>query len=72
MDYLTDEPIIDFLGEEVKAAEEDWKCAACGHALTLHSRGMIVHDRCLLVGCDCSRAVLTESAARKIKNGIMP
>lgn len=72
MDYLESEPIVDFLGEEVQAAEEDWKCVACTHALTLHTRGMIVHDRCLLVGCDCSRAVLTESALRKMKHGIMP
>jgi len=72
MDYLEAEPIVDFLGEEVRAIEEDWKCVACGHALTLHTRGMVVHDRCLLAGCDCSRAVLTESAVRKVNHGIMP
>jgi hypothetical protein len=72
MDYLESEPIVDFLGEEVKAFEEDWKCVRCSHALTLHTRGMVVHDRCLLAGCDCNRAVLTESAARKMKHGIMP
>jgi len=72
MDYLAAEPIVDFLGEEVKAHEEDWKCVACGHALTLHTRGLLVHDRCLLVGCDCARATLTVSAVNKIKNGIMP
>lgn len=72
MDYLAAEPIVDFLGEEVRATEKDWKCVRCTHVLTLHTRGMVVHDRCLLVGCDCKRAVLTESALRKLKHGIMP
>lgn len=74
MDYLTTEPVVDFLGEEITAYEEDWKCQdpACGHALTLHTAGLVVHGRCLLQGCSCKRAVLTQSALRKIKHGIMP
>ena len=72
MDYLNAEPIVDFLGEQIRSLEEDWKCVACGHALTLHTAGLTVHDKCLLVGCSCPKAMLTESAVRKIKNGILP
>ena len=72
MDYLTTEPVVDFLGEEITAFEEDYKCVECHHPLTLHTAGLIVHDRCLLQGCVCKRAVLTDSAVRKMKNGIMP
>lgn len=72
MDFLTTEPVIDLLGELIEAYEEDWKCVSCGHALTLHTAGLRVHDRCLLVGCDCKRAVLTQSAIRKMKHGNMP
>jgi hypothetical protein len=72
MDFLTTEPVVDFLGEQISAYEDDWKCVECGHALTVHTAGFIVHGRCLLQGCDCKRAVLTESAVRKMKNGIMP
>jgi hypothetical protein len=39
MDFLTTEPVIDFLDEQITALEEDWKCVACGHALNVtHSR----------------------------------
>ncbi len=72
MDYLTDEPVVDFLGEQLTAYEEDWKCVACGHALTLHTCGLVIHARCLLAGCSCPKAVLTESALRKMKHGILP
>lgn len=72
MDYLTAEPVVDFLDGEISAYEEDWKCVACSHALTLHTAGFAVHERCLLEGCGCKRAVLTDSAVRKVKNGIMP
>jgi len=68
MDFLTTEPVIDFLDEQITALEEDWKCVACQHALTLHTAGMRLHGRCLLVGCDCKKAVLTESAVRKMKH----
>lgn len=72
MDFLTTDPVVDFLDEQITSFEEDWKCVECSHALTLHTRGLIVHDRCLLLGCGCRKAVLTESAMRKIKHGTLP
>lgn len=72
MDFLATEPVIDFLEEQITASEEDFKCVGCQHPLTVHTRGLVVHDRCLWFGCDCQKAVLTESATRKIKHGIMP
>ena len=72
MDYLSTEPVIDFLGEQERAVEEDWKCVACEHPLTVHTAGFVVYGPCLLAGCECSKAVLTDSAANKVKHGIMP
>lgn len=72
MDFLTTEPVVDFLDEQISCYEEDWKCVACGHALTLHTAGLVVYHRCLLEGCSCKKAVLTDSAAHKVKHGIMP
>jgi hypothetical protein len=79
MDFLASEPmvsepsaVVDFLGEEIRASAEDCFCVACGHGLTAHSRGLLIHDRCLIVGCPCQKAVLTESAARKVKHGLLP
>lgn len=72
MDYLSDEPVVDFLDEQITSSEEDYKCVGCGHPLTVHTAGYVLHGRCLMQGCDCSKAVLTESAMRKSKHGIMP
>ena len=33
-------------------------CNGCGHFLTCHTRGLILHDHCLILGCDCMKAVL--------------
>jgi hypothetical protein len=44
----------------------------CGHFLTVHSLGMAIHGRCLLVGCKCTQAVLTEAAVIRVKKGILP
>lgn len=62
--------VVDFLGEQITALAEDCFCLNCGHGLTAHTRGLIVHDRCLM--CDCKQAVLTESAIRKVKHGLLP
>jgi hypothetical protein len=73
-DFLADDSgeVTDFLAVEIEAFEEDWRCQECRHPLSAHSRGMIVHDTCLIAGCDCIQAVLTKSAARKVRGGILP
>lgn len=58
---LLAEPVIDFLSDSAPATGGvfcDPLKGGCGHFLTAHSRGMIVHDRCLILGCDCTRAKL--------------
>lgn len=69
MDFLAD-PVVDFLEEEEK--HPDWNCVECGHGLTSHTRGLIIHDRCLMLGCSCKMAVLTEKAKRAAKHGLLP
>lgn len=44
----------------------------CRHPLTAHTRGMILHDRCMYLGCSCKKAVLTENAKRRVKHGLLP
>lgn len=57
------------------ASVEDAYCdpvnGGCNHALTAHSRGLIIHDRCLITGCHCKRAVLTAIARDRVKKGIV-
>lgn len=77
VDFLADEtPSIDFLADGVSECNGDYLCdplqGGCGHGLTAHSRGMVIHDRCLIAGCGCQQAVLTEGARRKVKQGLLP
>lgn len=50
---MTDQP-----AQTKPAPPKNVFCNGCGHFLTCHTRGMILHDRCLIVGCDCKMAVL--------------
>jgi hypothetical protein len=63
------DPVVDFLSNNRVDGLDDYMCdrtqGGCGHGLTAHTRGMILHDRCLIVGCDCKKAVLTENAKRR-------
>ena len=67
VDFLADPTpsVIDFLADGVPDDTTGVFCdplnGGCGHFLTVHSRGMIVHDRCLHPGCDCKRAVVTRN-----------
>jgi len=72
MDYLATEPVVDFLSEARIDGLDDSFCGDCKHPLTTHSRGMIIHDRCLILGCGCKQAVLTQAARKKVKHGILP
>lgn len=72
VDLLAEESfVVDYLGEQIEVSENDWKCVACGHALTAHTAGLMLHGRCLECN-NCPQAVLTESAKRKVKNGLLP
>lgn len=70
MDFLA-EPVVDFLEAELDASENDWKCLRCQHALVAHTRGLILHGACQMC-LECPKALLTESAARKVKHGLLP
>lgn len=43
----------------------------CRHGLTAHSRGMTIHDRCLMAGCKCQMAVLTDRAKLRVKREVI-
>ena len=72
------EDVIDLLAEPVEDLfagiyeGKDAECTACGHWLTVHSAGLIIHDRCLHPGCECKQAVLTPNAQRKTNRGLLP
>lgn len=73
-DFLADEPmveVVDFLNVEITASEEDHRCQGCSHPLTAHTRGMALHGPCGICR-ECPLAQLTESAKRKVKNGLLP
>lgn len=43
----------------------------CIHPLTVHTRGLTLHGRCLVVGCKCLEAKLTEAASKRVSKGVM-
>lgn len=61
MDFVAT-PVIDFLADGAPETGGNVFCdpleGGCGHFLTCHTRGMVVHDRCLMPDCDCEQAVL--------------
>ena len=61
----------DLIDEFFKAETDSYICdpdgGGCGHFLTAHTRGMILHDRCLMVGCPCKRAVVTRHQRFKVE-----
>lgn len=68
MDFLA-EPVVDFLEEEEK--HPDWNCVGCGHGLTAHTKGLVLHGACQMCR-ECPKAVLTEKAKRAVNHGLLP